>query len=204
MQDNVSNSGGLREQKRRQTKEAIEDAATRLVDEHGFPAVTIEQICEDAGISRRTFFNYFDTKDEAVLGTSEELFNAPTREAFLHTPSDNVVRTILELTFEHVAAREESPHIRERRMRIVQSNDVAALVMHRKRQTAFDLIDLVEKHFEHCPHDRRLPEVTGRREAAIIGGLVRESIWVSMREGSRDAALNTAQHITDYAKGLTW
>ena len=63
---------GLREQKRLATKHRIEDAATRLVDESSFDKVTIEEICEAAGISRRTFFNYFSTKESAVIGASSE------------------------------------------------------------------------------------------------------------------------------------
>ena len=64
MQEELS----LRKQKRLKTRLGIEDAATLLVDEHGFTSVTVEEICEKAGISRRTFFNYFDSKDSAVLG----------------------------------------------------------------------------------------------------------------------------------------
>ena len=58
----------LRERKRRATRRRIEDAATALVEKHGFDNVTVEDICRDAEISRRTFFNYFETKDDAVLG----------------------------------------------------------------------------------------------------------------------------------------
>ena len=55
-----------RELKRRETRERIVDSATDLVEEHGFDNVTVEDICAKAGISRRTFFNYMDGKDEAL------------------------------------------------------------------------------------------------------------------------------------------
>lgn len=48
---------GIREQKRRETKQRIRDEAARLVEEHGYDNVTVDDICRDAGISRRTFFN---------------------------------------------------------------------------------------------------------------------------------------------------
>lgn len=61
-------SGGLRERKRRQTRESIERAAIVLVGERGYAEVTVDAICEHAGISQGTFFNYFPTKDAAIVG----------------------------------------------------------------------------------------------------------------------------------------
>ncbi|MDM7832677.1 TetR/AcrR family transcriptional regulator [Cellulomonas edaphi] len=60
--------GGLRERKKRARRELLIDATHRLVDAHGLDAVTVEAICAEAGVSTRTFFNYFETKDDAVLG----------------------------------------------------------------------------------------------------------------------------------------
>ena len=57
---------GLRERRRRQTSADIRDAAVRLAQERGFDKVTIDAICVEAGISTRTFFNYFPTKESAI------------------------------------------------------------------------------------------------------------------------------------------
>src|SRR6516225_11277009 len=57
---------GLRERRRRQTSADIRDAAVRLARERGFDKVTIEEICAEAGISARTFFNYFPNKESAI------------------------------------------------------------------------------------------------------------------------------------------
>jgi AcrR family transcriptional regulator len=57
---------GLRERRRRQTSADIRDAAARLAQARGFDKVTIEAICAEAGISTRTFFNYFPTKESAI------------------------------------------------------------------------------------------------------------------------------------------
>ena len=56
----------LRARRRRQTTWDIHDAALRLARERGFDNVTIEQISAEAGVSQRTFFNYFPTKESAV------------------------------------------------------------------------------------------------------------------------------------------
>ena len=57
---------GLRERRHRQTSADIRDAAVRLARERGFDKVTIEEICAEAGISSRTFFNYFPNKESAI------------------------------------------------------------------------------------------------------------------------------------------
>jgi AcrR family transcriptional regulator len=57
---------GLRERRRRQTSADIRGAAVRLAQERGWDKVTIEEICVEAGISTRTFFNYFPNKESAI------------------------------------------------------------------------------------------------------------------------------------------
>ncbi|CAG7843964.1 HTH-type transcriptional repressor Bm3R1 [Pseudoclavibacter triregionum] len=57
-----------RERNRRDTWLAIHRAAFELADERGYAATTMDAIAERAGVSRRTLFNYFATKEDAVLG----------------------------------------------------------------------------------------------------------------------------------------
>ncbi|AQY00789.1 MULTISPECIES: TetR family transcriptional regulator [Microbacterium] len=58
----------LREQRRRATTRALTDAARRLTTERGFAGFTVEELCAEVGVSRRTFFNYFESKENAVFG----------------------------------------------------------------------------------------------------------------------------------------
>jgi len=57
----------LRERNKLATRDAIADAATRLAMQHGIPAVRVEDIAADAGVSLRTFSNYFSNKYEALI-----------------------------------------------------------------------------------------------------------------------------------------
>lgn len=58
---------GRRERKRRQTRERIENAAMALFLQRGFDATTIEDITEAADVSKRSFFDYFPSKEEVVF-----------------------------------------------------------------------------------------------------------------------------------------
>jgi AcrR family transcriptional regulator len=63
----------LRERTRRAVHAEITDTALRLFAEQGFEATTVEQIAAAAGISRRSFFHYFRSKEDVVLGDLEAL-----------------------------------------------------------------------------------------------------------------------------------
>jgi AcrR family transcriptional regulator len=63
---------GLRERKKRQTREAIAETARRLFVERGFEAVRIAEIAEAADVSEKTVFNYFPTKEDLVYWRLEE------------------------------------------------------------------------------------------------------------------------------------
>ena len=58
---------GLREEKRQQTLKRITQTALGLFARHGYEATTLDMIAADAGISRRTFFHYFKSKDDILL-----------------------------------------------------------------------------------------------------------------------------------------
>lgn len=58
----------LRERRRQETALEIQRATLMLAREHGFDHVTTEAIAERAGISPRTFFNYYTNKEDAVVG----------------------------------------------------------------------------------------------------------------------------------------
>jgi len=58
---------GRRERRRAETREKIFRAALRLFAEHGFHAVTVEDITEAADVGKGTFFNYFPSKEHVLM-----------------------------------------------------------------------------------------------------------------------------------------
>ncbi|MEV4202916.1 TetR/AcrR family transcriptional regulator [Micromonospora globbae] len=58
---------GLRERKKAATRLALHEAALRLAIDQGLDRVTVEAIADAANVSRRTFSNYFSSKEEAIF-----------------------------------------------------------------------------------------------------------------------------------------
>jgi AcrR family transcriptional regulator len=74
---------GLRERKRLATRQAIQRAAVRVVRERGLDGATVDEISRVADISPRTFFNYFPSKEDAILGDAPTLAGNPQTEWFI-------------------------------------------------------------------------------------------------------------------------
>jgi AcrR family transcriptional regulator len=67
---------GLRERKKRRTREAIAETARRMFVERGFEAVRISEIADAADVSEKTVFNYFSTKEDLVYWRLEQFEEA--------------------------------------------------------------------------------------------------------------------------------
>lgn len=121
---NVPIRESLRSRRRRETRREIQRATVRLAREHGFDKITVDMISAEAGLSPRTFFNYFPSKDAAVVQAPDDLSEegaaefvaagpAPpnevltdltrllVRELAEHPPEPEELRTAFEFSHEH-------------------------------------------------------------------------------------------------------
>ena len=84
----------VRQRKQAATALSIEQSAVALVLEHGIDTVTVDMICEAAGVSQRTFFNYFKTKDAAILGAAPPKLDERRVREFLASDSPDLLAII--------------------------------------------------------------------------------------------------------------
>src|SRR5688572_14352710 len=102
---------GLRARKKLETHRALAKAALRLVAERGLDNVTAEDISAEAGVSPRTFFNYFPSKEDAILVAypeSEQRAENLVRR-FLDAPAElGPLEALLEMMAEDMALFDEN------------------------------------------------------------------------------------------------
>lgn len=162
---------GLRERKKRRTREAIRREAYRLFREQGYDATTIEQIAEAAEVSPSTFFRYFPTKEDVVLTDEYDpvierlIRESPADRTFIETLRSAVIgplKVLMETEREEMVTR----------MQLLVS--VPALQARSAQQQTEGwrlLADLYAERTGRSRADRHL-----RYAAAAVGGALNEAM----------------------------
>lgn len=104
------------------TARRIEQSAVGLVLEHGYDSTTVDMICEAAGISQRTFFNHFPTKDAAVIGTDLPALDEQRVRQFLVGEGGDVLAEAMALVSLAAVPTGSDPALMAQRMRAVSSS----------------------------------------------------------------------------------
>ncbi|MDH6627518.1 AcrR family transcriptional regulator [Streptomyces sp. LBL] len=86
---------GLRERKKRETRQRISDIATGLFLEHGFVTVTIADVAEAADVSANTVYNYFPAKEDLFFDRSAGVVEQLSRWVRARDPGESAARSVL-------------------------------------------------------------------------------------------------------------
>ena len=123
---------GRRERKKAATRSALHEAALRLVAERGLDGVSVDDIAARADVSPRTFFNYFATKDDAVLGLDPAALRR-TAQALAERPADeSAVAALRAVQREQAEEMAREPELWPLRLQVIEANPglVGRLVTH--------------------------------------------------------------------------
>lgn len=93
---------GLRERKKRLLRQQLSDTATEMFMERGFDAVRVSEIAEACGVSEKTVFNYFPTKEALVLDLGEATLHS--LRTTLADPRLPLVEAVLKILSDELAA----------------------------------------------------------------------------------------------------
>ncbi|MFE3546384.1 TetR/AcrR family transcriptional regulator [Nocardia sp. NPDC059177] len=102
---------GLRAQKKQRTLLDLCLAARRLAVEHGLDATNVDDIAHAVGVSPRTFFNYYETKLDAIVGPIGEIGTPDARREFVAGGPTGVL--VEDLVWLHAAGFEPEDEVRE-------------------------------------------------------------------------------------------
>jgi AcrR family transcriptional regulator len=103
----------IRERTRRLAQTELTTVAQDLFVEQGYEATTVDQIAAAAGMSKRTFFRYFASKDDLVIG-KYDLFGDRMADALDARPADEPVWQSLRRVFDVATGYVDDPHLRAR------------------------------------------------------------------------------------------
>lgn len=132
----------IRDRTRRIVQAELTTIAQDLFVQQGYEGTTVDQIATAAGMSRRTFFRYFPSKDDLVIG-KYDLFGDRLAEAMDARPPEEPVWESLRRTFDIVLdyVQDEQQRARNDAMeRIVQSTPQLKAAYLEKLQRSQDLL----------------------------------------------------------------
>ena len=100
---------GLRERKRRLTRQRISDVATALSVTRGFDNVTVAQVAEIVGVSEKTVYNYFPTKESMILDMADEAVERLSRALQQREPTESPARVAVQVMSDDIRQLDELP-----------------------------------------------------------------------------------------------
>ncbi len=110
--------------RRQERKLKIAQAAVRLFEKRGLAATTVEMIAAEAGISPRTFFRYFDSKEAAAFPDHADRVADLERRLEARLPSRAPLSDVVELSKRSALEFFENPELYHRRYRLLRSDEV--------------------------------------------------------------------------------
>jgi AcrR family transcriptional regulator len=191
----MGNCMGLRERRRRQTSADIRDAAVRLSLERGFDKVTIEEICVEAGISTRTFFNYFPNKESAIAYGPSDLSPDLAEDFVAAGPASYrvVLAELITLAAHHLR---DMPPKREQAAGMLElaktSPAVLAAFLAELERFQNQLADIVARRQAMRPDDEMTALIAALALTAVRSGIER---WAGAKpQGSDDTPMPYVEH----------
>lgn len=182
---------GLRERKKRATVNAIERSGVRLALQKGHAAVTVQEICDAADISRSTFFNYMPSREAAIFGRPIRIKDQDEAwKAFSEIAPLSVLGALMQVSVLAIGGTEINQEVAAGRNRLREEQpDCLPLMLAPMTSFSLELIQLVVRWLEEDATRRTLPDVSVIREAThvvtiAVGAL--NALTAEMSDGDDD------------------
>jgi len=110
---------GRREHKKARTRDDLVEAAVRLFQRSGFESTTVEDIAQEAGVSPRTFFRYFASKEEVVFHRWRQELEELERALESRPAGESAFDGVRAAVIDYLRRYEEEPEFQLLRARII-------------------------------------------------------------------------------------
>lgn len=151
---------GLRERKKRQTRQYISDVATGLFLERGFDAVTIAEIAEAADVSVNTVYNYFPAKEDLFFDRSKGMIDRLSRFVRARSVGESAAAAVLRELREEVESVSPKVGLMEgyaRFMKVVRESATLQARLWRVQREQFDDLEATLRQETGAADDDPLP-----------------------------------------------
>jgi AcrR family transcriptional regulator len=182
---------GLRERKRQQTRQELISSAMRLFEERGYEQTTVAEIASAAGVSTKTFFNYFASKDEVLFPHLSRRIDAAVALIEQRGPDDQLadvlVAAMQQMVADALTAEVDGGLAAVRLPMIMSVPAVQAATLHR--------YFLAETQLARVLHRAYSDTLDAAAAAAVIGSVMGAAIaaaLVCLQEGGTAEQLRAA------------
>jgi AcrR family transcriptional regulator len=174
---------GVRERKRRETRQHIAETGLRLFLANGYEQTTLDAIAAEAGISRRTFFAYFKSKEEILFVWQHEGWSAVWEDLRAVSPDEKPLDAVRAVFLRHVARHASDE------MRAIDQLLRSSETLRVRKQAAYEEHEqaLFATLCEVWRQPQRRPALRMLAMACI--GVVRLSLEVWNQQGSANRAI---------------
>lgn len=171
---------GLRERKRIETRRELQASTIELAIRDGLENTTIEAISERANVSPRTFFNYFDSKEEAVLGLRDISVSQAAIDEHIKTHrGKDMLESVVSLLVDTIGSVLTDPKLYKSRMEIIRQNpELLERQINQTIHISKQLRQAVQQVGSAADKDASLNEV----QAEVLLSLCMSSIRASIRQ----------------------
>ena len=191
---------GLRARKRRATENAIETSAVKLALDLGVENVTVEAICELADISRSTFFNYFSSRDYAIVGRAISIPEGTEALAVLDSSPDDLTLGLFRLLFASIGHSHVNTDVARLRAQLLAEQPSAGrLTLTSLLESTYQLPTAAVQWLSLHPERAKLD--SAELEAILSVNLVHGVITARMTEWMTGAGDVTADE-SDFAQAM--
>jgi AcrR family transcriptional regulator len=186
---------GMQVRKRKLVEDAIYDAAIDLFAKKGFDETTIDEIAEGSGISRRSFFRYFGSKNDLLARNTIKCGEVVRQTAASCARDLSVIDVIAEVVLKGAEFSEQQP----RTLQIIQiaekSASAAQAHLSRLSELEIELAEVYSRRLKSGSHNHLEPRLLSALSWALINASI--TSWFSgEHKDIQSAARQAVQDLT--------